>query len=391
MFHILTLNNIAAVGLNQLPADNFNVSADAADPEGILVRSASMHEMELGDNLMAIARAGAGVNNIPIEKCNEKGIVLFNTPGANANAVRELVMAGVLLSSRKIMDGISWALTLKGEKDVPGLVENGKSKFAGPEIAGKNMGVIGLGAVGVLVANACNSMNMQVEGFDPYISVDSAWHLSRSIIKASTPDMIYETSDYISLHLPLNDDTRNMINRDVIAKMKDGVRIMNFSRGELVDNDAIKEALKSGKVSAYVTDFPNGELLGVENVICIPHLGASTPESEENCAVMAANQLKRFLEDGSIINSVNMPECDFPLTERSRICVIHQNIPNVVGPVTTALAKRSINIDNMVNKSKKTMAYTMIDVDNGHLKGGEADKLKTELLAINGVIKVRVI
>jgi D-3-phosphoglycerate dehydrogenase len=345
-----------------------------------------MHDMTLPASLKAVARAGAGVNNIPIDKCSEQGIVVFNTPGANANAVKELVIAGLLISSRRVTDGINWAQSLQGQTDVAKLVEKGKADFVGPEIMGKKLGVIGLGAIGVLVANACNALGMEVYGFDPFVSVDSAWAISRGVNKAASLDEIYANCDYITVHVPFNKDTKGMIGDESIGKMKDGVRVLNFARGELVDNEAIKKAVGSGKVSFYVTDFPNEELLGIKNIITIPHLGASSPESEENCAAMAAMELKDFLESGSIKNSVNFPNCEVPYTGRKRICVTHRNVPSVLSALTAVFSNIKINIDNMTNKSKGDYAYTVIDIDATDMNGAENDLKK-----VDGVISIRVI
>jgi len=380
------LNKIAACGTDQLPADKFSVSSGAASPDGILLRSADMHSYNAPDCLLAVGRAGAGVNNIPVDKYAESGIVVFNTPGANANAVKELVIAALLMSSRKVDAGICWAQSLAGQSGVAKLVEAGKSQFVGPEISGKKLGVIGLGAVGVLVANACNSLGMNVYGYDPFLSVDAAWRLSRGVHKAASVDTIIAECDYITIHVPLNGETKGMLNADTLAKAKKGVRILNFSRGELVDNKAIKDAVRDGLVSCYVTDFPNEELLGVDGIIPIPHLGASTPESEDNCAVMAAEEIRDYLLYGVIRNSVNYPDCDAPFTGRKRICVHHKNVPNVVASLTAEVASRGVNIDNMMNRSKGAYAYTVIDIDEGELNGTEA-----KLRSVDGVIRVRVI
>jgi len=386
LYKIATLNKISDTGLSVLDKNKFAISSDEQNPDGAILRSFSMHEMELPSSLKCVARAGAGVNNIPLDKCSEKGIVVFNTPGANANAVKELVIAGLLLSSRKISQGITWAQTLKGQDGVAALVEKGKGAFVGPEIMGKKLGVIGLGAIGVLVANAASALKMDVVGFDPFLSVDAAWSVSTRVQKAKSVEEIIETCDYISIHVPFNKDTKGMINAETLANVKPGVRILNFSRGELVDNAAIIEALASGKVDTYVTDFPVDELLGVDGVIPVPHLGASSPESEENCAYMAALELRDYLEHGIIKNSVNFPNCDMPYTGRTRICVPHKNIPSVISAITTAVGKKNINIDNMMNKSRGDYAYTMLDVDQGDLVGLEA-----ELMAVDGVISVRII
>ena len=364
MYKIQTLNAISDIIHTQLSADQYTVSKDEPVPDAILVRSAAMHEMTFNKELKAIGRAGAGVNNSPIDRCSKEGIVVFNTPGANANAVAELVIAGLLMSGRKIVDGVEWAKTLKGQgAEVPKLVEKGKSQFVGPEMRGKTLGVIGLGAIGAIVANAASrGLGMNVLGFDPFISVESAWSLSTTIHRASSADDVIAQADYITFHVPLNDKTRGTINADMIAKMKDGVVLLNFSRGELADTAAVKDALASGKLSKYVTDFPNDDLIGVENVICIPHLGASTPESEENCASMAAAEIRDYLENGSIHNSVNFPELQLGEPEAIRVLVLHENIPNMIATITSAASKEGINIENMVNKSKKDMAVTVMEM-----------------------------
>ena len=382
---ICTLNKIAACGTDRLAG--YTITDQMADAVGVLVRSAAMHDMELPDTLLGIARAGAGVNNIPIDKCSEQGIVVFNTPGANANAVKELVLAGLFLASRKVVDGIAWAQTLKGEGDAVGkLVEKGKSAYAGPELLGKKLGVIGLGAIGVLVANAAVALGMDVYGYDPYLSVDAAWKLSRHIHHANTLDEIYAECDYITVHVPLVPDTKGMLNAAAFAAMKDGVRILNFSRAGLVDSDAMLAALAAGKVAAYVVDFPTDEMLGVANVIAIPHLGASTPESEDNCAVMAANQIKAYLEDGNIINSVNFPDVNVPRAGDLRICVLHRNIPNMLAQISSLVSACGVNIESMTNKSRKDLAYTVLDV-----VGSVADDVPDKIAAIDGIIRVRVL
>ena len=382
---ILTLNKIAACGTDRLAG--YTVGDNVTEPAGILVRSAAMHDMELPESVLAIARAGAGVNNIPVEACAEKGIVVFNTPGANANAVKELVLAGLLLSSRKVVPGIQWAAGLKGTPDVEKQIEKGKGAFVGPEILGKKLGVIGLGAIGILVANAAKALGMEVYGYDPYLSVDAAWGLSRSIHHATDLEQIYTQCDYITVHVPLNDSTRGMLNEAAFASMKDGVRILNYARAGLVDSDAMKAALASGKVAAYVVDFPTDEMLGVENVIAIPHLGASTPESEDNCAVMAADELKAYLENGAIRNSVNYPAMDAPpRTTAARICVLHKNIPAMLTAISAAIAEQGVNIDSMLNRSRKDYAYTILDVDS--VPSAETENA---IAAIDGVIRVRVI
>lgn len=388
MFKIKTLNKIDEIGLEQLTNNYEMVNADEKDEDGILVRSFKMLDMEFSANLKTIARAGAGVNNIPLDKCSEQGIVVFNTPGANANGVKELVLAGLLISSRDVIGGIEWGKTLKDQgAEVSKLVESGKSAYSGPEILGKTLGVIGLGAIGVLVANAASALGMEVLGYDPFISVDAAWGLSRAVRKAASLEELYQNTDYITVHVPLLDATKHMINEKSISSMKDQVRILNFSRAELVDDDAIKLALESGKVSKYVTDFPNAKTFNMPNAICIPHLGASTPESEVNCAIMAVRQMKDFLDNGNITNSVNYPECQMGLVQTvSRICVNHKNIPNMVGQITSLLAHKNINIADMINKSRKEWAYTVLDIETE-----TGDDIVDELKKIEGVVKVRVL
>ncbi len=381
---ILTLNKIAACGTD-LFGNAYTVSDAAENPVGILVRSAAMHEMELPASLLAVARAGAGVNNIPLDKCSEAGVVVFNTPGANANAVKELVIAGLLLASRKVVPAIDWAKTLKGEGAAVGkLVEKGKSQFTGPEILGKKLGVVGLGAIGVLVANAAKALGMEVYGYDPYLSVDAAWALSRSIHRAATLEQIYAECDYITLHLPLNDATRGMIGADTLSQMKDGVRILNFARGELVDSDAMKKALAEGKVAAYVVDFPSDEMLCVENVVAIPHLGASTPESEDNCAVMAVQELKAYLEQGIIRNSVNFPAMELEKSGAVRVCVLHRNVPTMLAQISAVISEAGVNIDTLTNRSRKEYAYTVADIN-----ADVAQDVLDKVAAIDGVIRVR--
>lgn len=383
MFNILTLNKIAKCGLDQLN-DNYKITDDAnVDADGIILRSFKMHDMELPESLKAVARAGAGTNNIPIDKCSEKGIVVFNTPGANANAVKELVIAGMLLASRDVIGGVAWANTLTGD-DVDKQVEKGKSNFAGCEIKGKTLGIIGLGAIGILVANAAYALGMEVIGYDPYLSVDSALKLSRHVKKANSPEEVYAAADYITIHVPLMDSTRNTINAETIAQMKDGVIILNFARGGLVNNADIKKALADGKVAKYVVDFADSETVNKPGIINIPHLGASTAESEDNCAVMAAQELADYLENGNILNSVNFPNCSLPEDNIGRIAIAHKNIPNVIAKFTEALS--SVNISDMINKSKGELAYTIINTD--HAIPAEAIE---KLNQIDAVIRVRVI
>ena len=383
MFNILTLNKIAKCGLDQLN-DNYKITDDAnVDADGIILRSFKMHDMELPESLKAVARAGAGTNNIPIDKCSEKGIVVFNTPGANANSVKELVIAGMLLASRDVIGGVAWANTLTGD-DVDKQVEKGKSNFAGCEIKGKTLGIIGLGAIGILVANAAYALGMEVIGYDPYLSVDSALKLSRHVKKANSPEEVYAAADYITIHVPLMDSTRNTINAETIAQMKDGVIILNFARGGLVNNADIKKALADGKVAKYVVDFADSETVNQPGIINIPHLGASTAESEDNCAVMAAQELADYLENGNILNSVNFPNCSLPEDNIGRIAIAHKNIPNVIAKFTEALS--SVNISDMINKSKGELAYTIINTD--HAIPAEAIE---KLNQIDAVIRVRVI
>lgn len=383
MFNILTLNKIAKCGLDQLN-DNYKITDDAnVDADGIILRSFKMHDMELPESLKAVARAGAGTNNIPIDKCSEKGIVVFNTPGANANAVKELVIAGMLLASRDVIGGVAWANTLTGD-DVDKQVEKGKSNFAGCEIKGKTLGIIGLGAIGILVANAAYALGMEVIGYDPYLSVDSALKLSRHVKKANSSEEVYAAADYITIHVPLMDSTRNTINAETIAQMKDGVIILNFARGGLVNNADIKKALADGKVAKYVVDFADSETVNQPGIINIPHLGASTAESEDNCAVMAAQELADYLENGNILNSVNFPNCSLPEDNVGRIAIAHKNIPNVIAKFTEALS--SVNISDMINKSKGELAYTIINTD--HAIPTEAIE---KLNQIDAVIRVRVI
>ena len=387
MYKILTLNKIAECGMSQLDENNYTWGDNIESPDAIILRSFAMHDMELPKSLKAVARAGAGVNNIPIEKCSKEGIVVFNTPGANANAVKEMVIASLFLSSRKIVDGIAWVQTLAGDgENVPKLVEKGKSAFAGPEIKGKKLGVVGLGAIGVMVANAANSLGMEVVGFDPYISVDAAWGLSRAVGKATALKELYETCDYITLHIPLNAETKGMIGEEAFESIKDGVRIMNFSRGELIDSAAIIKATESGKVACYVTDFPTAEMIGVPSIIAIPHLGASTPESEDNCAVMAAQELREFLENGNIINSVNYPNCTLERGTQVRVCITHRNIPNMLSQISSLFASKNVNISNMLNKSKGDYAYTIVDADDHPGEDAIAG-----VSAIDGILSVRVI
>ena len=385
MYQIQCLNKISEVGTSRFNA-NYICGTDVQNPDAILVRSASMHEMEFGPELLAIARAGAGVNNIPLDKCSEQGIAVFNTPGANANAVKELVLAALLLSSRRIVDGIEWLRTLKGQgAEISRLVEKGKGAYVGPEISGKTLGVVGLGAIGVLVSSAAVSLGMDVYGYEPFLSGEAAWGLSSAVHHAQTLDEIYSKCDYITLHVPLTPDTREMINASSIAKMKDGVRLINLARGDLVNSADVAAALESGKVAAYATDFADDTILGAKNVIAMPHLGASTPESEDNCARMAALELIDYLENGNIRNSVNLPAVSMP-REGSRICIVHRNIPNTISRFSGVLAQAGVNIENMASKSRKEYAYTILDV-TGDVTANAAQAID----ALDEVIRVRVI
>lgn len=364
MKKIALLNKIDASGTDVLEKRGFAVGCDISEADGIMVRSADMQSAEMPETLLAIARAGAGVNNIPVEKCAESGIVVFNTPGANANAVKELTVAALLLSSRKIVDGINWASSLKGTENISKQVEKGKSQFAGPEISGKTLGVIGLGAIGGAVANTATKLGMNVIGCDPYITVSGAWSLSRSVSKAESYDEVYAASDYVTLHVPSLASTRGMIDREAISKMKDGVRIINLARGDLVNEHDLAEALESGKVASYVTDFVSEGLLGVKNVIAMPHLGASTPESEQNCAFMAAQQLSDYLEKGIIVNSVNYPSITEPPTAKHRVTVLHANIPNMLAQISAVFSSCGINIETLISQAKGANAVSVIDTDN---------------------------
>lgn len=384
MYNILTLNKISEQGLSRFSAD-YKCSTEVEAPDAILVRSAAMHDMQFDKNTLAIARAGAGVNNIPIDRCSEEGIVVFNTPGANANAVKELVIAGLLLTSRKIIAGVEWAKTLTGDT-VAKDVEKGKSAFAGPEILGKTLGVIGLGAIGVLVANAACALGMNVIGYDPFLSEKSKAALNPAVAVTAQVNEIFEKSDYITLHVPLTDDTRAIICKDSIAVMKDNVRILNFARGELVDTADMIAALENGKVASYITDFPNESLIGAAGVIAVPHLGASTPESEDNCAVMAVNEVSDYLENGNITNSVNLPAVSVDRNGKHRMTIIHRNVAGIVSSITSTLASENVNIDNMVNKSKGEYAYTMIDTDTD-----VSEEAISAVCGLDSIIRVRVI
>ena len=387
MKNIQCLNKIAAIGTNKLDKAEYNVGTDVQNPDAIMVRSAAMHEMEFGKELLAIARAGAGVNNIPVDRCSKEGIVVFNTPGANANAVKELAICALMLASRNVAGGIEWAKTLKGTEGVAKAVEAGKSKFAGVEVMGKTLGVIGLGAIGGLVANAAVHLGMNVVGCDPFLSIDAAWNINHHVVKAPTFDEVFKTADYVTLHVPSTPDTKGMINAATLATMKDGVRIINLARADLVNAADMKAALESGKVAAYVTDFPTEDVLEMPGVVAIPHLGASSAEAEDNCAVMAALQLDDYLRYGNIKNSVNFPNVSMPVVcGHKRICVLHANVPAVISGITTLLSESGANIENMINKSKGDNAYTLVD-----FTGDLADAVVEKILAIAGVARVRVI
>lgn len=386
MYKYHCLNPISEAGLSQLD-ENYIVTGTADEADAILVRSAKMHDMEFGDNLKAIARAGAGVNNIPLDRCAEEGIVVFNTPGANANGVKELVIAGMLLAARDIIGGINWVQEYEEDGDIAKITEKKKKAFAGTELQGKKLGVIGLGAIGVRVANVAIHLGMDVYGYDPYVSVDAAWMLSRNIHHAKTVDELYKECDYITIHVPALEDTKGMIDKNAIGLMKEGVVILNLARDVLVNQEDIVDALVSGKVRSYVTDFPTKEIVGVKNAIVIPHLGASTEESEDNCAKMAAAELKDFLENGNITHSVNYPDCNMGVRgEGQRITILHKNIPNMLGQFTTLLAEKNMNIALMTNKSRKEYAYTMIDVETE-----VSSELEEQLAGVSGVLRVRVI
>lgn len=386
MFQYNCLNPISAVGLENFTAD-YEKTEDVNEAEGILVRSASMHEMELPENLLAIARAGAGVNNIPLDACAQKGIVVFNTPGANANGVKELVIAGMLLASRDVVGGIEWVKENKADANIAKTAEKAKKNFAGTEIQDKKLGIIGLGAIGVKVANVARHMGMDVYGYDPYVSVDAAWNLSRDVKHVLNVEEIFENCDMITLHVPLLDSTKGMINADAIAKMKDGVILLNFARDLLVDEKAVLDAIKAGKVRRYVSDFPNPTTAGQEGVIVIPHLGASTEESEDNCAKMAVKELMNYLENGNIVNSVNYPNCDMGIcSQAGRVAIFHKNITNMISQFTIVLGNKGINITDMTNKSKGEYAYTMFD-----LESAVSPDIVEQLAAIEGVFRVRVV
>lgn len=385
MYTIKLMNKISKEGLDIFDT-NYEYSEDMTNEDAIMVRSASLHEYEFGPNVKAIARAGAGVNNIPIEACSEKGIVVFNTPGANANAVKELVICGLLLSSRKVVEGINWVNSQEDNADVAKAAEKQKSQYVGPEIDGKKLGVIGLGAIGVAVANAATKLGMEVLGYDPYLSVNAAWGMSKWVQNAKTLDVIFKECDYITIHVPSNKDTKGFINKEAFAKMKDGVRILNFARGDLVNNEDLLAAIETGKVAKYISDFAAPELIQKDNIILLPHLGASTPESEDNCAKMAAKEIRDYLENGNIKNSVNFPEVVQVRESKTRICIINKNVPNILARTSKLFADHHLNIENMVNKAKGDYAYTLIDT-NEEVR----DDIIERIEAADGIIHVRVI
>jgi len=387
MFKIQTLNKISPDGLSIFSRNDYEIASEINNPDAVLVRSSDMHSLELPVTLKVIARAGAGVNNIPIDKCTDKGIVVFNTPGANANAVKELVVCSLFLASRKIVDGIIWAKSLIGKgEEVPNLIEKGKTNYAGPEIKGKKLGVIGLGAIGVMVANDAINLGMEVTGFDPFISIESAWGLSSKVKRSEVLEQLISDSDYITIHVPLIDKTKNLINKNRFDLMKKGTKLINFSRNGLVNNKDLKEAIKSGIINCYITDFPDEDLLKIDQIISIPHLGASTPESEDNCALMAANQIKNFLEHGVIKNSVNFPETYMPPSTTHRIIIANKNVPNMIGQITEVLATKKVNISDMINKHCGEIAYNIIDTDST-IEDDQIEAIKK----IDGVVMVRIV
>lgn len=385
MYKVKLMNKISPVGLNNF-TEEYEYSEDLVDEDAILLRSASLHDYDFPKNIKAIARAGAGVNNIPVEKCTEKGIVVFNTPGANANAVKELVICGLLLSSRKVVESIQWINTLGDDENIAKTAEKGKSNFVGPEIEGKTLGVIGLGAIGVQVANAAVKLDMKVFGYDPFMSVNSAWALSKHVKQAANMEEIFKTCDYISIHVPSTKDTKGMINKDMLALVKEGTRLLNFARGDLVVTQDVVDAVASGQLGKYVTDFVASELIGKENIIVFPHLGASTPESEDNCARMAVDEMRDFLENGNITNSVNYPRCVQPRESKVRLCITNKNMPNILARISKLFADHNLNIENMVNRAKGDYAYTLIDT-NSDVRQDIIDRIE----AAEGIINVRVI
>jgi D-3-phosphoglycerate dehydrogenase / 2-oxoglutarate reductase len=391
VYTIKTLNKIAESGLNVFNNENFKIDDNSEKPDAIILRSFNMHDMEIDNNIKAIARAGAGVNNIPVSDLTERGIVVFNTPGANANAVKEIVLTSLMASSRNLFAGVMWTKGLEGQGgEIPKLVEAGKKQFVGKEIKGKTLGVIGLGAIGALVANDALDLDMDVMGFDPFISVDTAWNLSRNVVRAISIEQLFANCDYITVHVPLTDQTKEMFNKEAFNIMKTGVHILNFSRGELVNETDMEAALESGKVGKYITDFPNENVIKMKNVVCIPHLGASTTESEENCAIMASRQVKEFLENGNIRNSVNFPNASLPYTGKRRVAAYHKNVPNMVGQIISILSNYNLNIADMVNRSRDQYAYTMIDIDD-QLSSDLIPGIEDKISLIDGIVTVRIL
>jgi len=386
MFRIQTLNKISPIGLDYFPRDKYEIASDIPNPDAILVRSADMNSSQIPSSVLAIARAGAGYNNIPVARCSENGVVVFNTPGANANAVKELALASMLLSSRDIVGGINWTSSVADKSDVTDLIEKEKSKFTGPELKGKTLGVVGLGAIGVMVANDAIALGMDVIGYDPFISVEAAWHLSSDVVRADTLESLLMKSDYVTLHLPLSDNTKGLFDAEKFRMMKKDARIINLSRAALVKDKDIIEALNSDKLSGYVTDFPNKELLSCKKVVGIPHLGASTPEAEDNCAVMAVKQLIDYLEMGAIRNSVNFPRCKLELRAPYRLLVVNKNIPNMVGQITSILAGVKINITDLINHHHDDYAYNIIDTEQEI-----TDSVLGQISKVDGIIRVRTI
>ncbi|MCL2792897.1 MAG: 3-phosphoglycerate dehydrogenase family protein [Spirochaetaceae bacterium] len=385
MYKIQTLNKISSAGLNLLPRDKYETASEIVNPNAVILRSFNMHDIEIPESVLGIARAGAGTNNIPIPKCTERGIIVFNTPGANANSVKEMVIASIIISARNLSNAIAWTKSIVNSgEEVPKLIEKGKSLFAGTEIKGKRLGVVGLGAIGVMVANDASALGMKVTGFDPFISVESAWGLSRDVKKGISLDSVLADSDFISIHMPINDETKGIINKNKFKIMKKGVKIINFARGGIVNNADIKEALAEGTVSNYITDFPEEDLIKTDNVICIPHLGASTEEAEENCATMAAMQIMDFLETGNIKNSVNFPDCKMDFNGTTRLTITNKNVPNIIAQISSALAESKINISEFLNKHRNDVAYNIIDIDSD-VSDDVINKLKT----IDGIISVR--
>jgi D-3-phosphoglycerate dehydrogenase len=384
MFRIQTLNKISPLGLDLFPKDKYEIANDIPNPDAVLVRSADMNSMEIPSSVIAIARAGAGYNNIPVARCSESGVVVFNTPGANANAVKELTLAAMFLSSRDIVGGINWTSSVADKADVAELVEKEKSKFTGPELKGKTLGVVGLGAIGVMVANDAVALGMEVIGYDPYISVDAAWNLSREVVRADTLESLLSKSDYVTLHIPLSDSTKGLLDAEKFRIMKKEARIINFARNALVKDKDVIEALKAEKLGAYVTDFPTAELLTCKKVICIPHLGASTPEAEDNCAIMAVKQIIDFLETGAIQNSVNFPRCKLDQSASHRLLVVNKNIPNMVGQITTILAGANINITDLINHHRDEYAYNIIDTEHQI-----SSPVLEQIRKVDGIIRVR--